>query len=144
MRTTQTAQQKIKSFEGLRLYAYKDAAGVWTCGYGHTKGVCRSTRFSPYLAELRFQQDLQETESMVERLEDEIGQLTAGQFDAIVSFVFNIGWSKFSTSTLYKMISMDKTSPLIGEQFKRWIYCNKKPLQGLIDRRKWESIRYYE
>lgn len=144
MRTTEESQNKIKGYEGFRMYAYQDGNGIWTCGYGHTKDVNRETRFSKQTAERKFLEDLGEVEAHLNVYERNVGGLTAGQYDALASFVFNVGWTKFVNSTLCKIVASDKNSPAVGEEFRKWIYCNKKPLAGLVKRRNWERRRYYE
>lgn len=144
MKVSEMARTKIKEFEGLRLYAYKCSGGVWTCGYGHTRGVNRLTRYSQAVAEEKFAEDISAVELSLNGFADLIGGLSQGQFDALASFVFNLGWSAFRGSTLCKTISSDKNSPMIGDLFSQWIYCKGKPLNGLRTRRQWERKRYYE
>ncbi len=78
----------IESFEGLRLNAYQDSVGVWTIGYGHTKGVHQGQTITTQQAEAFLQEDLSEAEGAV----DGLGlTLTDNQFAALVSFTFNLG-----------------------------------------------------
>jgi len=92
---------KIKEFEGLRKEAYLDAAGVPTIGYGHTQGVRMGDVISEYWAEMFLKADLYDVEKQVDSLGLELNQ---PQFDALVSFAYNIGFYKLKTSTLMKTI----------------------------------------
>lgn len=144
MKTSNGAKRVIQGFEGYRAYSYKDSGGVWTCGYGHTKGVTSLTRYSLSIAQRKFDEDISEVDSHLELVSERCGGLTQGQWDALSSFIFNVGFTRFSNSTLYRKVSCNKNDPTIKEEFKKWIYCNKKPLPGLIKRRAWESEKYYE
>ena len=86
--TNEAGLQLIESFEGLRLNAYQDSVGVWTIGYGHTKGVAQGQTITQAQAEAFLQQDLSSAEGDVN------GHgltLTDNQFAALVSFTFNLG-----------------------------------------------------
>ena len=80
--------KKLKEFEGLRKEAYYDAAGVPTIGYGHTKGVRMGDVISEYWAEMFLKADLYDVEKQVDSLGLDLNQ---PQFDALVSFAFNLG-----------------------------------------------------
>lgn len=84
--------------------------------------------------------DIEKVEKVVERL----GTLTQGQFDALTSFIFNVGEGNFSSSTLKKKVIANRWDKSIGAEFKRWVYSNGKILNGLVKRREWEAKRYYE
>src|SRR5690606_20728399 len=79
----------IKQFEGLRLKAYKCPSGIWTIGYGHTKGVYPGMTITEELADKFLVDDIWYFERDVESLVKV--PLTQGQFDALVSFAFNVG-----------------------------------------------------
>ena len=118
MQISELALQKIKDFEGCRLTAYQDAAGVW------------------------LRQDIEQVEAQI----DELGlPLSQPQLDALVSFVFNVGIGKFKESTLLKYIRAGRSEDDIKWQWRRWIYAGNPPrtLPGLIKRREWESIRFF-
>lgn len=144
MRTTVYTQNKIKSFEGLRLYSYKCPSGVWTCGYGHTKGVLPTTRFSQATADRKFLEDLGEVEVYLNDFEKLVGGLTSGQYDALASFIFNLGTNNFHGSTLRRMIVTNKASPKIGDEIRKWRFSKNRVLPGLVKRRDFEAKRYYE
>ena len=89
--------EKLKEFEGFRSEAYLDAAGVPTVGYGHTKNVKLGDRITEYCAREYLLQDLYETEQAVNALNV---AKTPGQFDALVSFAFNLGITRLRDSDL--------------------------------------------
>ena len=139
MRTTTGTKNKIKRFEGLRLKAYVCAAGVCTIGYGHTVGVKPSDVITQAQADTFFEMDIMAVESQVTALPLDLGQY---QFDAVVSFCFNVGIGNFKKSTLYKKIKANAHDPSIPAEFKKWIYGGGKILPGLVTRREWEAKRY--
>lgn len=141
MKCNSSGIQIIKSFESLKLKAYLCPAGIPTIGWGHTKGITRQMVTDGYTitlekAEQLFQEDLREAESAVTRLVKE--KLTDNEFSALTSFVFNIGETKFSKSTLLRKLNVLERRAAVKE-FERWIYSNGKPLQGLIRRRQAEK-----
>lgn len=136
MKTSSEGLALIRSFEGCVLKAYKCPAGVWTIGYGHTRGVMPDDKISPTQAEVYLQQDVQLIE---DRLNKTFNGLTQGQFDALVSFIFNLGWAKFTDSTLYKYIVERRGNNAVCEQLLRWVYSGKKVLLGLMKRRTAEA-----
>ena len=108
MRTTTGTKNKIKQFEGLRLEAYVCAAGVCTIGYGHTTSVKPGDVITEAQADAFFESDIRAVENQVNALPLHLGQY---QFDAVVSFCFNVGIGKFKKSTLYKKIRADAIHP---------------------------------
>lgn len=131
----------IKSFEGLRLVAYDDGGGVWTIGYGHTKGVKRGDTCTMEQAEAWLVEDVEEAEDAVKKWVDV--PLVQDQFDALVSFVFNVGPGKpglnkgFYSSTMRRLLNQ---SDYIGasNEFPRWNKDNGKVVAGLTRRREAE------
>jgi len=130
----------IKSHEGLRLEAYLCPANVWTIGYGHTATAKKGMRISKYDAELLLIKDLKQAETCVYKTMLPFNQ---NQFDALVSFVFNVGCGNFSRSTLLKLAKQNINDPAIQLQFNRWIHGGGKILPGLVRRRKEESELYF-
>lgn len=144
------AEEKIKEFEGLRLTAYKCAAGKWTIGWGHTgkvdglfirKGLCISM---PKAQEL-FVADVERIEREL-ALEPFWARLQEPQRDAIVSFVFNLGFGNFKNSTLRRKLVANVEDVTIPDEFRRWVYATvdgeKVILPGLVTRREWEAQMY--
>lgn len=140
MKTSELAKNKIKSFEGLSLSAYRCAGGVLTIGYGHTKGVKCGQKISLKEAESLFLQDISIAEIGINKLNLKLNQ---GQLDALVSFVFNLGLLKLKNSTLLKYVRFCPESDLVGKEFGKWVYAGGEKLDGLVKRRAWEKERYY-
>ena len=84
----------IKTFEGCRLDAYQDVAGIWTIGYGHTHGVCAGMTLTQDQAEQALAADLSSTVAAVDRAL-EGAKTTDNQFAAMVALCYNIGFGKF-------------------------------------------------
>ena len=143
MEASEILIEKLKEFEGLRLEAYRDAAGVLTIGYGHTGSDIRAgDRISEYWASELLRNDLGATEAAaVRRLHV---ARTQGQFDALVSFAFNLGIERLQGSTLLKVIREGGSRHRIRQEFKRWVYAGGKKLRGLEHRREWEAKRFFD
>ena len=90
MKTSQRGINLIKQFEGVRLTAYKCPAGVYTIGYGHTRGVQRGMKITEEEASAFLAADLRNSEKAVERY-DSVYHWNQNEFDALVSFTFNCG-----------------------------------------------------
>ena len=142
MKSSEILLAKIKEFEGLRLEAYLDSAGVPTIGYGHTgDDVIMGDRISEYWANHLLKADLYDVELAV----DLLGVAkTQGQFDALVSFAYNLGIGRLQRSTLLKVIREGGSKRAITREFKRWVYADGKKLPGLVKRREWEAKRFLE
>jgi lysozyme len=130
----------IKRFEGLRLTAYKDAVGVWTIGYGHTRTAAAGQVIDIDRAESLLISDASEAEDAINRLVRQ--PLDQGEYDALVSLVFNIGASAFSRSTLLRLLNSKSEPWRIGAEFLRWVYASGKRLRGLERRRLAERAMY--
>ena len=130
----------IASFEKLEFDAYQDSGGVWTIGYGHTKGVKKGDHVHYGQAGKFLVEDVESAEKALPNVKN----LTQGNIDALTDFIFNVGASRFKSSTLYKKIMKNSKDPSIKDEFLRWVYCNHIKVEGLVRRRTWESERYYE
>jgi lysozyme len=139
MKTSQKGIDFIKRHEALRLNAYLDAVGVWTIGYGHTKTAKKGMTITEAEAEKLLVDDLKTAENEINSHNLPLKQ---HQFDALASFVFNVGTGAFRTSTLLKRIKIDVNHPDIPKQLNRWIYGGGKVLSGLVKRRKQEADIY--
>jgi lysozyme len=126
----------IKAAEGLRLRAYKCPAGVWTVGYGHTRGVRKGMTITPEIAEQLLIEDVKSAEAAVRKIPRE---LTQGQFDCLCSFIFSVGEGRFLNSTLRKKIIAREPDEAIVAELKRWVYSGRSVLQGLVRRREAEA-----
>lgn len=139
MKTSNQTIEKIKSFEGCRLAAYQDSAGVWTIGYGSTLNVHKGMIINRGEADRRLEFDLETAAIGVRRLGLE---LTQGQFDALVDFAYNLGIGKLKSSTLLKKIKANASTAQIQAEFRKWVYAGKKKANGLVKRREWEARRW--
>ena len=139
-KATNYATLLIKSFEALRLNSYLCPAGRWTIGYGHTDGVNQGMLITEKTADAFLRQDIRHAEAEVNRID---ADLTQEQFDALVSFVFNVGIQAFRVSTLRKLVERNPNDPKIADEFRRWVYAGDKKLPGLIKRREQEIKLYY-
>lgn len=133
--------KKITEFEGFSNTAYRDSAGVWTCGYGHTSGVTAKTTCLKSEAERWLKEDLAPVEAYVNTIEQ---VRTQGQYDALVDFAYNLGLGNLKSSTLLRKIKAGASTEDIQEQFRRWVYAGGKVLKGLVKRREWEAQRWAE
>lgn len=141
MRASATLISHIKRFESCRLTAYQDTAGVWTVGYGHTKGVKKGDRITQYQAEQFLREDLSE----FERAANKVRRLTTqGRYDAVLDFMYNLGIGNFNKSTLKAYIESGRSVWEIQEQFLRWVNAGGRKLGGLVSRRIWEAARFNE
>lgn len=137
MKTSQNGIELIKKFEGCRLETYICPAGVFTIGYGHTGADVKSgMKITQEEAETLLKNDLKAFEKGVQRIIKK--ELTQNQFDALVSFAYNLGLENLKKSTLAKLINQDKIKEA-ANQFERWVYANGVKLNGLIRRRKAEK-----
>ena len=126
----------IKHFEGCELEAYKCPAGVWTIGYGHTKGVEEGDVWSESHAEHMLEVELEEYENYVNTAVEV--PLSQNQFDALVSWVYNLGPTNFNSSTMLKVLNAEDYSE-VGNQMLRWNKAGGKVLEGLTRRRQAEA-----
>lgn len=141
-RASDTLISKLKEFEGLSLVAYKPtkAERWWTIGYGHSAGdVKAGMRITEEKAKELLRRDL----FFVEKFVNGIPKIkTQGQFDALVSFTYNVGVGNLKKSTLLKKIMHDAPKAEIQKEFLRWANSGGKRLAGLVKRRRWEAERW--
>ena len=119
-------------FEGFRDKAYRDSGGVWTIGYGSTKGVHAGQRITRDQAAIRLADDVAKAEADVSLLVNV--PLTQGQFDALVSFVYNLGAGALARSTLIRRLNSGDYSGA-ADEFMKWVKAGGRRLQGLVRRR---------
>ena len=126
----------LKFFEGCKLTAYQDSVGVWTIGYGHTKGVYEGMTITQEEAEQMLLTELEEYEGYVEKYVTV--PLTQNQFDALVVWVYNLGPTNFRNSTLLKELNAGNYTAA-GQEITRWNKAGGKVLAGLVRRREAEA-----
>lgn len=144
MKASETVKNKIKEYEGLRLTAYKCPAGVLTIGYGHTGlDVKTGMTITQAEADSLFDKDIDRFES---QLNATLGtaNLRQCQYDALLSFAYNVGIYNLSTSTLLRKVKSNPDNPAIRDEFKKWNKAKAKVLAGLVKRRDWEARRYFD
>lgn len=141
MKASNLLIEKIKEFEGFSSTAYRCPADVWTCGFGATKGITPTTRCTRAEAEQWLLRDLAPIEAYINTI-PEVD--TQGKYDALCSFIFNLGTGNFKSSTLLKKIKAGAPTEEIQAQFRRWVYAGGKVLKGLVKRREWEAGRWAE
>ncbi|MGR5209336.1 lysozyme [Vibrio rotiferianus] len=113
----------IANEEGCRLKAYQCSANVWTVGLGHTKGVTERTKITERQAAEKFVESVAAAEKVVKKYITKTPK--QGEYDMMVSFVYNLGAGNFKSSTLLKKFNHGDN---IGacKQYPRWIYVNGK------------------
>lgn len=132
MTTSEKGRNLIKEFEGLKLSAYRCPAGVPTIGWGHTAGVRMGMTITEAQAEKYLTEDIRPLEKYINQLGINLRQ---GQFDALVSWLFNLGTGNFSKSTLRKKILAGADDEEIADEFRKWVKSGKRVLSGLVRRR---------
>ncbi|NVZ36627.1 lysozyme [Pseudomonas sp. 21615526] len=139
MRTSQKGVSLIKSFEGLRLKSYQDSVGVWTIGYGATRGINAGMTITNDQAERMLLNDIARFEPEIERLVKVT--LNQAQWDALMSFTYNLGAANLASSTLLRLLN---TGDYVGaaEQFLRWNKAGGQVLAGLVKRRAAERLMF--
>jgi lysozyme len=136
VKTSQKGIDLIKHFEGCRLKAYKCPAGIWTIGCGHTGNVNPDDVITMERAEELLKHDLARFEKAVKRLINV--PLSQNQFDALVSFTFNLGEGSLERSTLRRKLNVGNYNA-VPVELNRWVYAGKQKLAGLVRRRKAEG-----
>lgn len=145
MKASDKVKEFIKSQEGLRLDAYRCPAGVWTIGYGHTGADVRAgMKITQSEADRLFDIDLsrfeQELTDMIHA--NHVEGLRQNQFDALLSFAYNVGLSKLRGSTLWRKVRTNLNDPTIPAEFEKWVYAAGVVLRGLERRRVAEAAMW--
>jgi lysozyme len=139
MHISQRGIDLIKSFEGVKLTAYLCPANVLTIGYGHTgRDVTEGLIISEARAEELLRSDLMRFEDAVAK---HAGPCPQGQFDALVSFAFNLGIAAMAGSTLVRRHKAGDFAAAAAE-FPRWNKGGGRVLPGLARRRAAERALY--
>lgn len=137
---SQAGLDLIKRSEGQRLVAYMDSAGVWTIGYGSTIDVAPGMKITAGQAEERLKKDVQDAAKCVN--ECVTVPLTQGEFDALVSFTFNLGCGSLKKSTLLRLLN-EGDKDAAGYEFRKWNKAGGQVLAGL-SRRRYEEAKMFE
>ena len=139
MKISQEGLSLIKKFEGCEYNAYKCAAGVWTIGYGHTDGVKEGDLVCQREADELLEKDVEIFEQEV--LKAITVPIHQHQFDALVSWTFNLGGANLNASTMLKVLNTGAYED-VPHQIKRWNKAGGKVLEGLTRRRLAESLLF--
>lgn len=146
MKISENGLKRIIAFEGIKLNAYQCPVGIWTIGVGHTgyvdgAPVSRGMKITKSKAIELLREDVQCFELYLNR-QPFAARLTEGMFDALVSFVFNVGEGAFETSTMRKLLCIGSAPKDVAKEFLKWVYGTvngkKERLPGLVKRREAE------
>lgn len=147
MTTGQKGIDLIKSFESWFAKPYLDPVGVPTIGWGtimYPSGK-RVTMKDPAITreqgEEYFRWEVKQKETAVSSLVK--SRINQNQFDALVSFTYNLGVGNLAKSTLLKKVNRDPKDETIRAEFAKWKNADGKPLKGLIRRRAAEADLYF-
>lgn len=141
MQTSNAMRMLIEGFEGCRLEPYQDSVGVWTIGYGHTGEDCYAgcDPISQQQADQLLAADLQRFEAGVTHMASQA--TSQQQFDAMVSFAYNLGETALRGSTLLRLHNAGDYAGA-AQQFGRWNHAGGRVLAGLTRRRAAEAAVY--
>ena len=139
MNISQEGLSLIKKFEGCELKAYRCPANVLTIGYGITKNVTENMEISQEEADEMLNEEITEYEEYVNNMVKV--PLEQNQFDALCSWVYNLGPTNLEKSTLLKLLNAGDYH-LIPSQIRRWNKAGGETLTGLIRRREAESLMF--
>lgn len=145
--TSQAGIDLIMQHEGYRQKAYLCPAGYWTIGYGATfyqdgQRVKKGDAISDFQAQKLLEFHLRVFEKEVDNATRD--DLSQHQFDALVSFCFNVGPTNFKNSTLLRKVNANPNDPAISSEFAKWTKGNGRTLPGLVKRRSDESKLYFQ
>ena len=131
----------VKEKEGFRMNAYQDAVGVWTIGYGSTKGVKEDDKISLENAEKLLEEELKDFQRYVEKYSNRVGYYwNDNQVDALTSFIFNLGKGRLNQLTQ----DGTRNNEEIATKMLLYRKAGGRVLRGLEIRRKEESARFKE
>jgi len=143
MKTSTLGVELIKHFEGCKLEAYCCGGASWTIGYGHTRGVEEGDKITKKQAEALLIEDIEMVEHHVDRLVKV--ELKQHQYDAIVSWCFNLGCGNLRVSTLLVVLNSGDFEN-VSKEILKWDKAGRplKPVAGLTRRRKAEAALFDE
>ena len=139
MKISEDGLELIKKFEGCETTAYQDSVGVWTIGFGHTKGVEEGQTCSIEDAESMLADEMDEYEGYINNMVKV--DLQQHEFDALVAWVYNLGPTNLGESTMLKVLNggqFDRDP----DEMNRWTRAGGEILEGLVRRRQAESLMF--
>jgi len=141
MKASETIIRRIKEFEGFSAKPYRDSAGVLTIGYGTTKDADKYTNISKAQADLLLRRDLAAFEDQLNNYIAARGyELTQNQFDALLSFIYNVGSIK-PNSGLDKALRSGRPK-VVAANLQRYVYAGGQKLAGRVKRLNYESMLF--
>jgi len=145
MKPSEKCYALIKHFEGCKMQAYQCSAGIWTIGYGNTffengrpvkKGDTITKGRADSMVKYVVEKFAISVDQMVKR------HIHQHEFDALVSFCYNVGVGNLEKSTLLRKVNMNAPLEEIEAEFMRWNKSKGQVLPGLTKRRKAEAALY--
>lgn len=130
----------IAYFEGFEEHAYQDSVGVWTIGYGSTRGVKQGDVITEEAARKRMLKELEEDYAYAVQRYVKV-PLTQYEFDALTCFTYNLGSGNLSRSTLLKLLNQGLYEEA-SDEFPKWSKAGGKTLKGLFRRRTGEELMF--
>lgn len=128
----------VKQFEGCRLTAYQDTAGVWTIGYGHTGlDVQMGLVWTQAVADSTLETDLAQHYSQLLQISPHLAEASSGRQAALTDFVYNLGIGTYERSTLRSAVDMGAWLSVI-RNLALWVHSAGKVENGLVRRRQAE------
>ena len=146
MKISDYCELTLKGYESLELTAYVCPAGKLTVGWGHTGKVdgariYKGQKITQEKAQELFEEDIATVEVLL-TMEPYADNLSNDRWDALVSFIFNVGWGQFKKSTLRRKLLANIEDKSIPDEFRKWVYSKGKKMPGLVKRREWEAQLY--
>jgi lysozyme len=146
MKPSENCYSLIRSFEGRRLKAYQDSVKIWTIGFGTTfypdgSPVKQGDSITEEKADFLLKWQVLEKSVGVDALVKNVNQ---NQFDALVSFAYNVGVTNLKKSTLLKKVTVNPNDKTIEAEFLKWNKAGGKELAGLTKRRQAEADLYFK
>jgi lysozyme len=139
MKISEDGLELIKKFEGCETTAYQDSVGVWTIGFGHTKGVEEGQTCSIEDAESMLADEMNEYEGYINNMVKV--DLQQHEFDALVAWVYNLGPTNLGESTMLKVLNGGQFDR-VPDEMNRWTRAGGEILEGLVRRRQAESLMF--
>ena len=139
MKISEDGLELIKKFEGCETTAYQDSVGVWTIGFGHTKGVEEGQTCSVEDAESMLADEMDEYEGYINNMVKV--DLQQHEFDALVAWVYNLGPTNLGESTMLKVLNGGQFDR-VPDEMNRWTRAGGEILEGLVRRRQAESLMF--
>lgn len=137
MKLSERGRDMLIKREGIKLYAYQCTAGRWTIGIGHTAGVTKGMRITIEQAYKYFADDIKPVEDYLNRVNDKIERkFLQHEFDALVSFIHQLGLTNFASSTCLKYIYAGRSPEEIASEFPRWCYVTKTVIDARTGQKK--------